>query len=125
MPKNAPKFFAAAMERARRLGRPVVINFWAKWCLPCKKLKKITMEDARVAKVLGDMEVIYVDLDAHPTLAKVYGVTSIPDVFFIDAKGLVADRLGDFEAVPEFLVRLKKLSAKKKKKVDEDTKRSK
>ena len=112
VPEDAPEFFVAAMQRARRLDRPVVIDFWATWCVPCKKLKKLTMENAGVAKVLSDVEVIYVDLDAHPTLAKAYSVTSIPDVFFVNVKGVVVDRLRDYEAVPAFLVRLKKLWAK-------------
>lgn len=116
IPRDAPKFFATAMRRARQAKRPIVIDFWATWCGPCKKLKKLTMEHAKVAKVLKGMEVIYVDLDAHPSLAKSYGVTSIPDVFFIDAAGLIVDRLRKFEAAPAFLVRLKKLSAARKQK---------
>ena len=80
-------------------------------CVPCKKLKKLTMEQEGVAKVLEGMEVIYVDLDEHPSLAKSYRVTSVPDVFFIDAEGLIVDRLRKFEAAPAFLARLKKLSS--------------
>jgi thiol-disulfide isomerase/thioredoxin len=110
VPKDAPGFFGAAMRRAQRLRRPVVIDFWATWCAPCKKLKKLTMESKDVAEVLRGMEVIYVDLDAHPSLAKAYGVKSIPDVFFLDADGVIVDRLKKFEAAPAFLARLKKLT---------------
>lgn len=109
VPADAPKFFVDAMKRAQRLGRPVVIDFWADWCKPCKKLKKVTMQHADVAKVLDRMEVIYVDLDAHPSLAKAYGVTTIPDVFFVDSKGAIVDRLKKFEATAPFLRRLAKL----------------
>ena len=112
VPKDGPEFFVAAMQRARELKRPVVIDFWAKWCAPCKKLKKLTMEHTDVAKVLGSMEVIYVDLDKHPSLAKAYGVKSIPDVFFVDAEGFVVDRLRKFEAKAPFLKRLAKISGK-------------
>lgn len=113
VPKDAPKFFVEAMRRAQRSKRPIVIDFWAKWCGPCRKLRNLTMEHKDVAKVLDSVEVIFVDLDEHPSLAKVYGVMSIPDVFFVNADGFVVDRLRRFEAAAPFLRRLAKLSGKR------------
>lgn len=110
--KNAPAFFSDAIAKARKEGRPVVVDFWAEWCVPCERLKKVTMADPKVAKVLEGVEVIFVDLDKHPELAKAFGVKSIPDVFFINAEGAVVDRLRKFEAVKPFLKRLEKLREK-------------
>jgi len=110
VPKAAPKFFADAMKRAKQAGRPVVIDFTATWCTPCKKLKKNTMQHAKVAEVLAAMEVIHVDLDAHKELAESYGVKTVPDVFFIDRAGRVVDRLRKFETVEPFLKRLAKIT---------------
>ncbi len=112
VPRDAPKFFVEAMRRAQRLKRPVVIDFWAKWCAPCTKLKKLTMEQKDVAMVLAAMEVIFVDLDLYPNLAKAYRVTTIPDLFFVDGDGFVVDRLREFEAAAPFLQRLAKLTHK-------------
>ena len=120
VPKDGPKFFVEAMRRAKRLNRPVVIDFWAKWCVPCKKLKKLTMEHQDVAKVLDSMEVIFVDLDRYPGLAKAYGVTTIPDVFFVDTNGVVVDRLRNFETVRPFLTRLEKIAANAKRNTESD-----
>ncbi len=110
IPKGAPAFFADAMRRARKERRPVVIDFWATWCAPCKRLKLVTMAEPRVAKALASVEVVFVDLDKHPQLAEAFAVKSVPDVFFVAADGRVVDRLRKFEDADGFLKRLGKLS---------------
>jgi len=59
-----------------------------------------------VARALEGVEIIFVDLDQHPELAEAYGVTSIPDVFFVDRAGNVTDRLMTFEEPGPFLERV-------------------
>ena len=64
------------------------------------------MQSAAIKSVLGEIELIYVDLDADPELAKAYGVKTIPDIFLIDHEGMVVDRLRKFEGADPFLKRL-------------------
>jgi len=109
LPEDAPGFFRKAFTEARAAGRPMVIDFWATWCGPCLRLKKETLGHPDVRRRLQQVRLIEVDLDQYPTLGDAFGVTTVPDLFFIDREGLIVDRLGQFEAPAQFLARIDKL----------------
>jgi putative thioredoxin len=68
--------------------QPVLVDFWAGWCAPCKMLGPILEQLAAAAQ--GRWTLVKVDVDAHPDLAERYQVRGIPAVkLFID--GGVAD----------------------------------
>jgi len=106
IPADAPKFFLDAIERARASKRPIIIDFWAEWCVACLRLKRETLEHPETAGVLSAIELIYVDLDKYPTLGEAYGVAAIPDVFLIDSSGRIVDRMQEFVPPKAFVTRL-------------------
>jgi len=60
--------------------RPVVVDFWAAWCGPCKMVAP-EMEKL-AAKYEGVVDVVKVDVDASPRLAQTFGIMSIPTIAY-------------------------------------------
>lgn len=85
---------------------PVVVEFWATWCQPCKRLGPMLERLAEEAQ--GAFRLARVDVDANPNLALRYGVRSVPTVKAISRGGVVGEFIGlqPEMRVREFLSRL-------------------
>jgi putative thioredoxin len=99
-------FVKDVIEESKR--QPVLVDFWAPWCGPCKQLTPVLEKAVKAAK--GKVKLVKMNIDDHPTIPGQMGIQSIPAVIAFVA-GQPAD--GFMGALPEsqvvaFLERLTK-----------------
>jgi len=70
-------FVKDVIEESKR--QPVLVDFWAEWCGPCKQLAPVLEKVVRAAK--GKVKLVKMDIDKHPSIPGQLGIQSIPAVF--------------------------------------------
>jgi thioredoxin:protein disulfide reductase len=107
------KYSDAALTGAKIAGRPVVIDFYADWCIPCKQLDARTFSNEAVVRESERFVRLKADLttadDSTAALAKRYAIVGVPTIVFIDSSGKEIDeaRLTGFEDADAFLGRIR------------------
>ena len=79
-------------EEVRNSDVPVVVNFWAEWCGPCKQIGPILEELSD--EMAGKVKVAKVDVDANQNAAMSMGVRGIPALFIFKDGEVVSNRAG-------------------------------
>lgn len=79
-------------EEVMKSELPVLIDFWADWCGPCKMLSPVISEIAE--KYEGKIKVGKVNVDEHPVLSDAFHISSIPFLAVMKNGKLVASSIG-------------------------------
>jgi thiol:disulfide interchange protein len=92
-------------ERARRDGKPVLVNFYADWCVWCKHLETITFRDQKVAALLASRVVpVAVNIDGNvQQLIREHRIEAPPTIVVFDAAGAELGRIPGYLPPTGFL----------------------
>jgi thiol:disulfide interchange protein DsbD len=102
------------LKEAQSLKKPVIMDFYATWCTPCRELEDVTFHDASVVKQAeSDFVMVKVDVTRggnpmHERLLREYGVKGVPTIVFLNPVGKerLDLRLVDYLPPDQFLGRM-------------------
>ena len=90
-------------EKVINASQPVLVDFWAEWCGPCKMIAPILEELA--GEMDGDLVIGKLDVDENQSTAMAYGVMSIPTLLLFK-NGEPVDRIVGYQPKPQLKSRI-------------------
>ncbi len=96
-------------------GKPIIIDFYADWCIPCKEMDKLTFTDSEIIELSYQFQLFKVDLTSASSpdviqLRKKFSIKGVPSILFVDREGeeIPSLRTLGFEKPELFLSKMNK-----------------
>ncbi len=103
------KVLDEALAQARAENKPLLIRFYAEWCLPCQRMERETFADAKIKGLLQSIVLLKIDTDQEPVLSEKFGVVGLPDLRLMTSAGKEFRRLRGFQPAEKMLKDLEEL----------------
>lgn len=97
--------------RIAAAGKPVMLDFYADWCVACKEMERFTFSDPQVQSRMNNLLLLQADVTNNTpedkALLKKFGLFGPPGIIFFDAKGKEVGRVIGFQTADKFLASMK------------------
>lgn len=100
--------FDEAQKTALATDKLILVDFWANWCGPCKRMDRESWSKEEVKLLMNNYVPLKVDIDVYKDIAMKYKVKGIPYIFILDGNGKVIYRQMSYKRKSEVLSLLRK-----------------
>ena len=107
--------FGKATAQAKKTGRLMMVDFNATWCGPCQMYKSDVFPKRPFKQATEDVILVNIDIDKNQSLARKFGVNSIPDIRFLTPDGKEIGSVVGYAGTDGLLAELAKAKKKLKK----------